>query len=44
MRSTTLGLPFGVLFMGLAADETESESDPGSLSWRAVRGVARDFL
>lgn len=39
-RSTTLELlSFGVLLAGFG-DETGSESDPGVLSFRAVRGVA----
>ena len=43
LRSVTLGLDFGVL-VALFRDETESASDPDVLSWRAVRGVAGDFL
>lgn len=45
LRSTTLGLlSFGVLLAGLGDEPTESESAPGTLSWRAVRGVAGDFF
>ena len=44
LRSVTLGLlSFGVLFAEFG-DEAESESVPGVFSWRAVRGVAGDFL
>jgi len=44
LRSMVLGLlSFGVLLAG-CGEETESDSDPGVLSCRAVRGVAGDFL
>lgn len=43
LRSRTFGvLSFGVLLVGFT--EGESESGPGILSFRAVRGVAGDFL
>lgn len=43
LRSRAFGvLSFGVLLVGFT--EGESESGPGILSFRAVRGVAGDFL
>ena len=37
-------LSFGVLIAGFGEDVAESGSEPGVLSWRAVRVVAGDFL